>query len=727
MVSIVAEKRKTLVRSVRWRKLVGAIIGALACSIILALGAPIIQQHIFKLTFGVAPQVYIVLLRVLVLFVPFLLLWFCFLYGFRAIGHIVHRYRFAIGCGIILFAVILNVNGSSLGMWNYWLGHDMSTDVVWGIPRIIRTDEYVVGTPLAFSQSYSGYSYFNDLFGNKPADMFIVKDAPVLALAEIFRPFHWGYILFGSSRGLAFYWSARLVVLFLAAYEFFLCISNDHRQEKHKGVAFVGAILIACAPLVQWWFAVNALPEMLIAIFVSIVCFDRYLGDTETGHRAAYAAVILICAGMFALTLYPAWQISLGYLLAVLILWVVIRHWGQIRVSRKDVVILVGEIALFCVILGSAVMTSWGTIQSMLHTAYPGARQSTGGGLPPLSLISSVGTLFFPFKDYAVDSAATNMVEASRVVDLFPLGIILALFGMIKRKKVDILSVCLIAVIALFSIFACVGVPLWLSKILMLTSVTSGRCVVVLGVANIAILVRAVAITEGGLSWKQSLLAASVFAAVLAWTNHGMYLPYIGRLLVMVCFVIVGLLSFAVLSNGVIARTVVAPIVSIGLLVSGLSVNPVQYGSAPLTKQPLMQQVQSLQTKYQGMWAIDDAFGSQLANLAVANGVHTLNALEVTPDLATWKKLDPNGRWEEIYNRYAFVSVNVVEQEAADVFTLVSPDSFTVHVTPAQLRKLGVNNVLSPQKLDEMQFDGYSFERIGETIDGRTPYRIIQQ
>ena len=81
----------------------------------------------------------------------------------------------------------------------------MSTDVVWGTPRIMRTDEYVVGTPLAFSQRYSGYSYFNDLFGNKPADMFIVKDAPVLALAELFRPFHWGYILFGSSRGLAFY------------------------------------------------------------------------------------------------------------------------------------------------------------------------------------------------------------------------------------------------------------------------------------------------------------------------------------------------------------------------------------------------------------------------------------------------------------------------------------------------------------------------------------------
>lgn len=378
-------------------------------------------------------------IRFLLILVPLLVIGAMIAFGVKPVGMWMHRHRFMLGASVIAACVLLNISGSSLGMWNYWLGHDMSTDVVWGTPRIIRTDEYVVGTPLAFSQSYSGYSYFNDLFGNKPADMFIVKDAPVLTLAEIFRPFHWGYTLFGSSRGLAFYWSARLVVLFLAAYEFFLCISNDRRQEKHKCVAFVGAILIACAPLVQWWFAVNALPEMLIAIFVSIVCFDRYLGDTETGHRAAYAAVILICAGMFALTLYPAWQISLGYLLAMLILWVVIRHWGQIRVSRKDVVILVGEIALFCVILGSAVMTSWGTIQSMLHTAYPGARQSTGGGLPPLSLISSVGTLFFPFKDYAVDSAATNMVEASRFVDLFPLGIILALFGMVKRKKLTYL------------------------------------------------------------------------------------------------------------------------------------------------------------------------------------------------------------------------------------------------------------------------------------------------
>ena len=102
----------------------------------------------------------------------------------------------------------------------------------------------------------------------------------------------------------------------------------------------------------------------------------------------------------------------------------------------------------------------------------------------------------------------------------------------------------------------------------------------------------------------------------------------------------------------------------------------------------------------------------------MANGIHTLNALEVTPDLATWKKLDPNGQWEEIYNRYAFVSVNVVEQESADVFTLVAPDSFTVHVTPEQLRKLGVSNVLSPQKLDAMQSMGIRSSALAKRLMG---------
>lgn len=131
-------------------------------------------------------------IRFLLILMPLLVIGAMIAFGVKPVGMWMHRHRFILGASVIAACVLLNISGSSIGMWNYWLGHDMSTDVVWGTPRIMRTDEYVVGTPLAFSQRYSGYSYFNDLFGNKPADMFIVKDAPVLALAELFRPFHWG-------------------------------------------------------------------------------------------------------------------------------------------------------------------------------------------------------------------------------------------------------------------------------------------------------------------------------------------------------------------------------------------------------------------------------------------------------------------------------------------------------------------------------------------------------
>ena len=104
-------------------------------------------------------------IRFLLILMPLLVIGAMIAFGVKPVGMWMHRHRFMLGASVIAACVLLNISGSSIGMWNYWLGHDMSTDVVWGTPRIIRTDEYVVGTPLAFSQSYSGYSYFNDLFG----------------------------------------------------------------------------------------------------------------------------------------------------------------------------------------------------------------------------------------------------------------------------------------------------------------------------------------------------------------------------------------------------------------------------------------------------------------------------------------------------------------------------------------------------------------------------------
>ena len=147
-------------------------------------------------------ELHIKLLRFVILLPIWGLICSFFAFGLAKVGNWLHRNRFCIGIGIILGATVLNISGSSLGTWNFWLGRDGTQDLVFGVLRPIRTDEYVVGTPLAFAQSYNDYGYFNALIGDRPADMFIIKDAPVWFPSEIFRPFHWGYLLLGNSAGL---------------------------------------------------------------------------------------------------------------------------------------------------------------------------------------------------------------------------------------------------------------------------------------------------------------------------------------------------------------------------------------------------------------------------------------------------------------------------------------------------------------------------------------------
>ncbi|MDO4913916.1 MAG: hypothetical protein Q3961_05130, partial [Bifidobacteriaceae bacterium] len=288
---------------------------SLVISVLLVSAYPFALHLAFRVPrSSVTTSIHIELIRLLVAY-PFV---YCvlalFTFGTKTVGQWLHKYRWYIGVTVIAFAVIANISGSSLGAWNSFLGQNALQDVVYGVPRGIRSDEYMVNTTLAFSQHYNHYQFWNDLVGNTSSNMFIIKDAPVWSIGEIFRPFHWGYLLLGSTRGLAFYWFARLVLLFLTSYEFFLRLSSKNREIPNF-IALLGAVLLTFSPLIQWWYAVNGLPEMIIAICVSVICFEELLTNKSIITSLLSSAVIFICAGMFIFTLYPAWQLPLGYIL----------------------------------------------------------------------------------------------------------------------------------------------------------------------------------------------------------------------------------------------------------------------------------------------------------------------------------------------------------------------------------------------------------------------------
>lgn len=160
-----------------------------------------------------------------------------------------YTYRFAIAAIIFLLCVAFELTGSSIGNWCNYFG-EVDNDILLGVSRPIRSDEWAVTTPLGISQyyNYSGsFPYFSETARACPTDMFLEGGQAVKNPLIIFRPFYWGYLFLPVAKGMAFFWCGRLIALFIVTFEFGMLIAN-----KNKLLALAMATMVSYAPPVQW-------------------------------------------------------------------------------------------------------------------------------------------------------------------------------------------------------------------------------------------------------------------------------------------------------------------------------------------------------------------------------------------------------------------------------------------------------------------------------------------
>lgn len=361
---------------------------------------------------------------------PIRMLWYfiglsIFFFAFRDIElfkHFCFQYRWELGICFVILCTICKLHGSSIGELNNCYPYGADTARLWGSSRAIRSDEYVVFTEMALSQVQSGFNWFSDIWGYSPSDMFMVYGQPIKNLAAIYRPFSLGYLLLGAERGLAFYWSSRLACCFLVSFEFGRLLTKDNRC-----LSLAYAFLVALAPVVQWWYSINELVEMLIFGQSAILLIFWYLRTEKYRIKNLATACLVLCAGGYVMTLYPAWMIPLFYVFAAAVIAMIIDNKEYIRIRKQDIVIWLSGISIFFSSMLYIYMTSADTIHAVMNTEYPGSRIYTGGP------ISNLIELFRGWTSYLwTFIAIDNPCEKACFISFAPVGFIFSLIEIFK-------------------------------------------------------------------------------------------------------------------------------------------------------------------------------------------------------------------------------------------------------------------------------------------------------
>ena len=644
---------------------------------------------------------------------------------FNNFGNLIYKYRYQICIAVFIVLVIFGLNGSSISMWNSFINTGVQEDnVIFGKSRRVRADEWATFTPMMFSQKFDGFHWFSNILCGGNTDVFMIYALPVFNLMQIFRPFQIGFIFLDISRGLSFYWMGRIVFLFLVSFEFGMLIS-----KRKKLLALTYAFLVTFSPMVQWWFAINGTVEIIFFAELAILLLDKYLLDDNFIHRAWCLFGIIVSAGGFILVLYPAWQIPTAWAFVFIAAWVFIKNFKNVKLTRKDVVSIAIALIIFIICMTYVVYRSFDTLKAIINSVYPGEREEYGGDVY-YPLLKWAMNIFLPYKDVLLKLPTS---ESATMFTMFPLGLILAIRNLIVNKEKDKCTICLLLADAFLLGYSIIGFPKVLAKITMLSRTTGVRAYFGIGVLDMILLIRSLAVNEKKPNIFFAITFATVSAIIIAYlVKKGEYQYITKKMFIAMVIMIFYLYYFAIRIQGQSSKVLFSAGVIFVMIMSGFMVNPIRVGANDVLYSPILNKAREINEKENGIWLVADV-PYPIPEYFMMAGVPLINSTSTYPHLDRWQLFDDNGKYEDIYNRYAHIRVYIKQSEdefvheldpsKKDKFELIQNDVFSVFVLPDELKKMGVNYIFSIQNLEEISTENTIFNKL-EEVNGYKFYKV---
>ena len=597
-------------------------------------------------------------------------------------------------------------SGSSITAYNSYIqpniqGENFSS--IWGEERGIRSDEWGVQTMYMLSQGASNFDYFNSNLRGTLTDMFTLINAPVSNILMISKPFHLGFLLFGNDVGLSIWWFGRLVALIFATFELSMILTN-----KKKLVSLCAAIILTFSSATQWWYS-TYLIDLLIYGQLLVVLLNIFITTDKKYLKHISAFGILISATGYIFSLYPAWQVPLVYVYGLMGIWIIAKNAKNYKINKHDIIVIILTVICILALLGYFWIKSGDSVKSILGTDYPGNRVVTGGDSAGV-----VNTYGYVYGMYLPDKEFGNSSEFSGMLSLFPLPIIIALIYMIKNKRKDLFLVLMLTLSVLMFLWINIGFGGTISKLTLFSFSTESRMNIILGIVQIYILIYVI----GNIKENESIVKNNIIAGILSilFTLFALYMAsqdvtagYMSKRMISISGLFILFIAFGTLKaeNNKIKNITLTLLILFAIL-NGAKVNPLIRTTDVIYEKPFAKEIQKISEQDEDAIWICDNTSFVVNNYVMANGVNTLNSTNAYPDFEMYEKLfgKENAYSSEIkpiYNRYAHVMINLVEDDTC--LTINAPDSFTLHLNLDDLEKLNVKYIVSLRDLSNWNFE----------------------
>jgi hypothetical protein len=466
----------------------------------------------------------------------------------------------------------------------------------------------------------------------------------------------------------------------------------------------------------MWW---SFSPSYYITnLLIIIVCFYYFLRIAHIIPKILLAFSAALAGAGFVCGFYPPWEVPFGYIFLVIFAYIIITNIDLIKkLMAKDWIIIISAFIFMLSVILVVIIERSDYIDAIGQTVYPGKRRNYGGGASPASFFYAFQSFLYPFINVG------NPSELSSFFVIFPLSFFSGMYIWFIRKRDNVLILLLNILSFFFFYYITIGFPYWFGKVTFMNFATSSR--IMPAFLFLQLIVMLLVINKNKLLLNNKLAtipagAISVFLPVyFCLKNFPDYMTKIKIYIVLmsIIYFIGGCIMSVKCSKKVLIFFQVS-VISI-VFASSLVIHPIMKGLDVIYSKPAAIKIKEIvKNSPNAIWISSAEL--TYSGFLVACGAPTLNSVNYIPNMEMWHKLDPEGKYEEIYNRYSHIIINLTKDPTE--ISLIQADLVSVSLSFSALKKLDVQYIFTPAFYESNEF--VSFELLYSEY-GTQIYKVL--